>query len=122
SVRTGGAFGSAFAQAFHLSAAGARTLLLAGAAGGRSAGFATPAAAVLLAVELLLFEGRPRSFTPVACASVVAGGVRVPLLGPGPIFPVTPHAALPLATLGTALAIGLIAGLGSGMLTSLRSL
>ena len=79
-----------------------------------SAVFATPVAAVLLAVELLLFEWKPRSFIPVACASVVAGGVRVPLLGPGPIFPVTPHAALPLATLGTALAIGLIAGFGSG--------
>ena len=116
-IMTGGAFGSLFAQAFHLSAAERKTLLVAGAAGGMSAVFATPVAAVLLAVELLLFEWKPRSFIPVACASVVAGGVRVPLLGPGPIFPVTPHAALPLATLGTALAIGLIAGFGSGMLT-----
>ena len=41
----------------------------------------------------------------------------MPLSGPGPIFPVTPHTALPLATLGTALAIGLLAGFGSGMLT-----
>src|SRR5437868_12036965 len=103
-IMTGGAFGSLFAQAFHLSAAERKTLLVAGAAGGMSAVFATPVAAVLLAVELLLFEWKPRSFIPVACASVVAGGVRVPLLGPGPIFPVTPHAALPLATLGTALA------------------
>src|SRR5439155_1332222 len=93
-IMTGGAFGSLFAQAFHLSAAERKTLLVAGAAGGMSAVFATPVAAVLLAVELLLFEWKPRSFIPVACASVVAGGVRVPLLGPGPIFPVTPHAAL----------------------------
>src|SRR5213596_2684994 len=104
-IMTGGAFGSLFAQGFHMSAAERKTLLVAGAAGGMSAVFGTPLAAVLLAVELLLFEWKPRSFIPVACASVVAGGVRVPLLGPGPIFPVTPHAALPLATLGTALAI-----------------
>src|SRR5438876_3749594 len=116
-IMTGGAFGSLFAQGFHMSAAERKTLLVAGAAGGMSAIFATPVAAVLLAVELLLFEWKPRSFIPVASAAAVAGGVRVPLLGPGPIFPVTPHAALPLATLGTALAIGLIAGCGSGMLT-----
>jgi len=116
-IMTGGAFGSLFAQAFHLSAAERKTLLVAGAAGGMSAVFATPVAAVLLAVELLLFEWKPRSFIPVACASVVAGGVRVPLLGPGPIFPVAPHPALPLATLGTALVLGLIAGFGSGLLT-----
>src|SRR5438876_10315523 len=73
-IMTGGAFGPLFAQAFHLSAAERKTLLVAGAAGGMSAVFATPVAAVLLAVELLLFEWKPRSFIPVACASVVAGG------------------------------------------------
>jgi chloride channel protein, CIC family len=61
-IMTGGAFGSLFAQAFHLSAAERKTLLVAGAAAGMAAIFATPLAAVLLAVELLLFEWKPRSF------------------------------------------------------------
>jgi chloride channel protein, CIC family len=61
-IMTGGAFGSLFAQAFHLSAAERKTLLVAGAAAGIAAIFATPLAAVLLAVELLLFEWKPRSF------------------------------------------------------------
>ena len=102
-IMTGGAFGSIFAQLFHLSAAERKTLLVAGAAGGMSAVFATPVAAVLLAVELLLFEWKPRSFIPVAVASVVAAILRVPLLGAGPIFPVAAHAGLGRPNLGVAL-------------------
>src|SRR5213596_2824924 len=93
-IMTGGAFGSLFGQAFHLSAPERKTLLVAGAAGGMAAVFGTPLAATLLAVELLLFEWKPRSFIPVACAAAVAGALRVPLLGAGPLFPVPPHAAL----------------------------
>ena len=59
---TGGAIGSLFAQFFHMSAAERKTLLVAGAAAGMTGIFGTPIAAVLLAVELLLFEWRPRSF------------------------------------------------------------
>ena len=64
-IMTGGALGSLFAQCFHLSAAERKTLLVAGAAAGMTAIFGTPVAAVLLAVELLLFEWKPRSFIPV---------------------------------------------------------
>src|SRR6185312_14169430 len=71
-IMTGGALGSLFAQAFHLSAAERKTLLVAGAAAGMAAIFATPLAAVLLSVELLLFEWKPRSFIPVAAAAAVA--------------------------------------------------
>ena len=71
-IMTGGAIGSLFAQLFHLTAAERKTLLVAGAAAGMAAIFATPVAAVLLAVELLLFEWKPRSFIPVALASAVA--------------------------------------------------
>ncbi|HTR19871.1 MAG TPA: chloride channel protein [Gemmatimonadales bacterium] len=116
-IMTGGACGSLFAQAFHLTAAERKTLLVAGAAAGMSAVFATPIAAVLLSVELLLFEWKPRSFIPVASAAAVAGALRIPLLGVGPIFPVAAHPALPWSTLVTALAIGLVAGFGSGLLT-----
>jgi H+/Cl- antiporter ClcA len=116
-IMTGGAFGSLFAQAFHLSAAERKTLLVAGAAGGMAAIFATPLAAVLLAVELLLFEWKPRSFIPVAAAAAVAGAVRVPLLGAGPIFPVVPHSTLEWEELLLALAVGVAAGFASGGLT-----
>ena len=119
-IMTGGAFGSLFAQLFHLTAAERKTLLVAGAAAGMSAVFATPIAAVLLAVELLLFEWKPRSFIPVAVAAVVAALLRVPLLGEGPIFPVAAHAAaLAPATIGFALVVGIVVGLGSGLLTAL---
>src|SRR5213594_4323335 len=116
-IMTGGAFGSLFAQAFHLSPAERKTLLVAGAAGGMAAVFGTPVAAALLAVELLLFEWKPRSFIPVACAAAVAGALRVPLLGAGPLFPVPPHAALTADGLVIALALGIAAGFGSGLLT-----
>ena len=118
-IMTGGAFGSIFAQQFHLSAAERKTLLVAGAAAGMSAVFATPVAAVLLAVELLLFEWKPRSFIPVAVASIVASVVRVPLLGAGPIFPVIPHAPVSGTELAIAAGLGILAGFGSGLLTML---
>jgi len=116
-IMTGGAFGSLFAQAFHLSAAERKTLLVAGAAGGMAAVFAAPVASVLIAVELLLFEWKPRSFIPVSAAAAVAAGLRVPLIGQGPVFPVTLHPTVSPAALSVALALGLIAGFASGGLT-----
>ena len=118
-IMTGGALGSIFAQFFHLTAAERKTLLVAGASAGMAAVFATPVAATLLAVELLLFEWKPRSFIPVTVAAVVASLARVPLLGAGPIFPVSSHAALSPQALGLAVIVGVVAGLGSGALTTL---
>ena len=118
-IMTGGAVGSIFAQFFHLSSAERKTLLVAGAAGGMAAIFAAPVAAALLAIELLLFEWRPRSFIPVAIASVTASALRVPLLGAGPIFPVHAHAMLGSEGLIFALLLGIVTGLGSGLLTTL---
>ncbi len=118
-IMTGGAFGSIFAQLFHLSAAERKVLLVAGAAGGMSAVFATPVAAVMLAVELLLFEWKPRSFIPVAVSAIVAWLVRMPLLGSGPMFPILPHSPLSFGQLTVALLIGLGVGLGSSLLTTL---
>jgi H+/Cl- antiporter ClcA/predicted transcriptional regulator len=118
-IMTGGAFGSIFAQLFHLSAAERKTLLVAGAAGGMSAIFASPVAAVLLAVELLLFEWKPRSFIPVAVASITAAVLRVPLLGAGPIFPVGPHPIWSGQTVTVAFAVGLAVGFASCLLTML---
>jgi H+/Cl- antiporter ClcA/CBS domain-containing protein len=118
-IMTGGAFGSLFAQFFHLTSAERKTLLVAGAAAGMAAVFATPVAAVLLGVELLLFEWKPRSFIPVAVAAMVAAVVRQPLLGVGPIFPVVAHAALEPRMLGGALLVGVCVGLFSSLLTGL---
>lgn len=118
-IMTGGAFGSIFAQQFHLSSAERKTLLVAGAAAGMSAVFATPVAAVLLAVELLLFEWKPRSFIPVAVAAIVATVMRGPLLGAGPIFSVPAHAAPSSEQLAFAVGVGVLAGFASGLLTLL---
>src|SRR5215813_7052131 len=109
-IMTGGAFGSLIAQAFHLSAAERKTLLVAGAAGGMSATFASPVAAVLLAVELLLFEWKPRSVVPVALASAVAAALRPYLMGSGPLFPVPLHPPVGVVGLLSAVAVGLAAG------------
>src|SRR5207245_2779621 len=81
--------------------------------------FAAPVAAVLLAVELLLFEWKPRSFIPVALSSVTALGVRIPLLGGGPIFPIGSHATIDFRTLLLGLALGITAGFGSSVLTAM---
>ena len=75
-IMTGGAIGSLFAQCFHLSAAERKALLVAGAAAGMTAVFNTPLAAILLAVELLLFEWKPRSFVPVVGAVLVSWAWR----------------------------------------------
>jgi CBS domain-containing protein len=84
---TGGAVGSLFAQFLHLTADERKTLLVAGATAGMAATFNAPLASILLAVELLLFEWRPRSYVPVAAAVSVATVLRIPLLGGGPVFP-----------------------------------
>jgi H+/Cl- antiporter ClcA len=95
-IMTGGAFGSLVAQWMKLTDAERTTLLVAGASAGMAATFAAPMAAILLAVELLLFEWRPRSLVPVAVASIVAGALRIGWLGAGPIFPVEVHAGMRL--------------------------
>src|SRR5438045_2583902 len=117
-IMTGGAFGSMIAQLFQLTNAERKTLLVAGAAGGMSATFAAPVASVLLAVELLLFEWKPRSLIPVALASIVADVVRRYILGYGPMFPVPAHSLHigALSVLGCVLC-GLLAGCLSALLT-----
>ncbi len=116
-IMTGGAIGSLIAQYFHLSSAERKSLLVAGAVAGMTAVFGTPVAAVLLAIELLLFELRPRSLLPVAIACAVAGFTRPLLLGSGPLFPLHTLPLGPMGLLSSAIA-GLIAGALSWGLSS----
>lgn len=119
-IMTGGAFGSLIAQFFHLTSAERKTLLVAGAAAGMSATFAAPFAAIVLAVELLLFEWKPRSFIPVVFASITAEAARIHLLGSGPLFTVPTHTvAFSPAVLFGCLLTGLLAGGLSAALTGL---
>jgi H+/Cl- antiporter ClcA/CBS domain-containing protein len=118
-IMTGGAIGSLFAQCFHLSAAERKTMLVAGAAGGMTAVFDTPIAAVLLAVELLLFEWKPRSLIPVMVAAVVAVAWRPLLLGAGPLFPLLFNYDISPGVLLLCAVVGLSMGLLSGLLTAL---
>ncbi len=85
-IATGGALGSLLGQLLHTTAAERKTLLAAGAAAGMTATFGCPVSAVLLAVELLLFELRPRSLIPVALASAAATAVRIAFVGIAPAF------------------------------------
>jgi chloride channel protein, CIC family len=117
-IMTGGAFGSLIAQFIRLTSAERKTLLVAGAAAGMSATFDSPVAAVLLSVELLLFEWKPRSAIPVALASAAADVTRRYIIGLGPLFPLSRHAIFigPKALLGC-LIVGILAGALSALLT-----
>jgi H+/Cl- antiporter ClcA len=117
-IMTGGAFGSLVAQWLHLTDAERTTLLVAGAAAGMSATFAAPMAAILLAVELLLFEWRPRSLIPVAVASIMAGALRIVWLGAGPLFVVEMHTAIHLwPTMLVAGPLGILVGFAAAGLS-----
>lgn len=119
-IMTGGAIGSLFAQCFHLSAAERKTLLVAGAAAGMTGIFGTPIAAILLAIEVLLFEWKPRSFVPVVIGTLVAFAWRPMLLGAAPLFP---FVAAPVQawwpTGGLALGMGVLVGLEAALLSAL---
>jgi H+/Cl- antiporter ClcA len=118
-IMTGGAIGSLFAQRFRLTAAERKTLLVAGAVAGMTAIFGTPVAAILLALEVMLFEWKPRSFVPVMVSVLVAHSWRPFLIGWGPMFP--SHHSLPdgVTTLVIAGGLGCIAGGFASILSKL---
>ena len=114
-IATGGALGSVIGQLFHITADERKVLLAAGAAAGMAATFGSPVAAVLLAVELLLFEYRPRSLIPVSLAAATATGVRIAFVGAAPVFPM-PNIAPPS---GEALATYIVLGAAVGVIAIL---
>jgi len=110
-IATGAALGSLLGQLTHVTAIERKTLLATGAAAGMAATFGSPVSAVFLAIELLLFEFRPRSFLPVALGAATAAGMRLLLEGAEPMFPMAPEVApASLAALGVYLLLGAVMG------------
>ncbi|GAO37966.1 putative chloride channel [Sphingomonas changbaiensis NBRC 104936] len=118
-IMTGGAIGSLFAQQFRLTAAERKTLLVAGAAAGMTAIFGTPLAAILLAVEVMLFEWKPRSFVPVVASVLTALAWRPLLIGSGPLFAFTGTLGEAGPTLLIAALMGCIAGAVAALLSTM---
>lgn len=112
-IATGGALGSLVGQILETTAWERKTLLSAGAAAGMAATFGSPVSAVLLVVELLLFEYRPRSLIPVALAAVVATGTRMTFMGAAPFFAMPDVRPPGGAALAIYVLVGAIAGLAS---------
>lgn len=119
-IQTGAAFGSLFGQAVGLTPYYRRVLLAAGAAAGMAATFTAPLAGILVAVELLLFEFRARSFIPVSLAAAVATGVRIEFVGWAPLFPTAAYKITGINELWLFGAMGILMGLvGIAMIRAL---
>lgn len=116
-IATGGALGSWLGQVLKTTAIERKTLLAAGAAAGMTATFGSPISAVLLAIELLLFEFRPRSLIPVALASVTASAVRIAIVGTAPAFSMPVLAATSVSTIAFYGAMGILIGFAAVFVT-----
>lgn len=116
-IATGGALGSLVGQLLHVTADERKALLAAGAAAGMAATFGAPVSAVLLAVELLLFEYRPRSIIPVALATATATGVRMAFVGGAPAFAMPDLLPPSGAALAFYIALGAVVGVASMLVT-----
>ncbi|HEX5470772.1 MAG TPA: chloride channel protein [Lacipirellulaceae bacterium] len=118
-IATGGALGSALGQFLPSTVAERKVLLAAGAAAGIAATFGCPVAAVLLAIEVLLFEFRPRSIIPVALASCAATGVRMLIEGTEPIFGMPNLQQPSMSALAVYILLGAVIGLAAVGVTRL---
>ena len=118
-IATGGALGSVVGQVLRTTAIERKTLLAAGAAAGMAATFGAPVSAVLLAIELLLFEFRARSLIPVALASVTATGVRWAFEGTEPVFQMPGLQQATGGALSLYILIGALVGVASVAVTRL---
>lgn len=116
-IATGSALGSVVGQFMTITADERKTLLAAGAAAGMAATFGSPVSAVLLAIELLLFEYHPRSVIPVSLASVAAMAVRVGFAGTAPMFDIPPLAQPGPAALAVFVVLGAVVGVASVAIT-----
>ncbi|MGH8913841.1 MAG: chloride channel protein [Acidimicrobiia bacterium] len=110
-IVTGGSLGSLIGQVVRVSPSERKILLACGAAGGMAATFGAPIAAIVLAIELLLFEFSTRAFIPIAISASVAGGVHSALFGSGPLFTIPDHVFAGLSDLPLFIPLGLACGL-----------
>jgi H+/Cl- antiporter ClcA len=110
-IVTGGAIGSLLGQVIRVSPAERKILLACGAAAGMAATFGSPLAAVILAVELLLFEFSARALVPLIVATSVAGAMHNALFDSGPLFKVPVHDYAGLSGLPAFALLGLACGL-----------
>ena len=117
-IASGGALGSLCGQVLHISTSERKTLLSAGAAAGIAAAFGSPVAAVLLAIEILLFELRPQSLIPVALASATAAALRMVFEGFHPVFPMPTIDAITASAVAAYSVHGLIIGLFAALVTA----
>jgi H+/Cl- antiporter ClcA/CBS domain-containing protein len=118
-IATGSALGSLVGQFVHMTPGERKTLLAAGAAAGMAAVFGSPVSAVLLAIELLLFEFRPRSIIPVALASATAAGMRVIFEGGHAVFPMPDVAAPGIGAMAFYVLLGGLMGVAAAAITRL---
>jgi H+/Cl- antiporter ClcA/CBS domain-containing protein len=109
-IVTGGAIGSLLGQVLHVSASERKIMLAAGAAAGMAATFGTPLAAVMLAIELLLFEFSTRALIPLVVATSIAGAIHAATFGAGPLFAVPPHHFAGVTQLPWFAALGILCG------------
>ncbi|HEX7389360.1 MAG TPA: chloride channel protein [Acidiphilium sp.] len=116
-IMTGGAIGSLIAQWLPVTDAERKALLVAGACAGMTIVFGTPVAAIMLAVELLLFEWTPRSLLPVATACIVADVLRSYSGLAYPLFPFVGTVHIDMLHFGAWILVGICGGLVSGFLT-----
>ena len=119
-IQTGGALGSLIGQFIATTASERKVLLACGAGAGMAATFNTPIAGVILAIELLLFEFRARSFIPLVISTTVATSVRWFLLGQHSMFSMDPHVLFdPIHGLPYYLLLGVICGFAAVGFTKL---
>lgn len=110
-IVTGGALGSLVGQFVKVSPSERKILLASGAAAGMAATFGTPLAAVVLAIELLLFEFSTRALVPLVVSSSLAAGVHAAIFGTGPLFSVPHHSYSGIELLPVFLVLGIACGL-----------
>jgi H+/Cl- antiporter ClcA len=109
-IVTGGSIGSLLGQVIRVTPSERKILLAAGAAAGMSATFGAPLAAVVLAIELLLFEFSVRAFVPLVVATSIAGGMHSALFGEGPLFQLPSHDFAGLDVLPAFVLLGVAVG------------
>jgi CIC family chloride channel protein len=109
-IVTGGAIGSLLGQIVPVSPSERKILLASGAAAGMAATFGSPLAAVVLAIELLLFEFSTRALVPLVVAASVAAGMHVAFFGTGPLFAIPQHDFAGLSQLPFYVPLGLACG------------